>query len=412
VEAWFFAPKNLQPSSTESVEILDELRWGVSLKGWRGYLLRLTQPKAEVLWQGADESGSQQTFSLPWSFLANLTPVLRGSLVNNKERVYKSSPSLWIPPLSGPVQLILTIKDLTTNELLSDTLDLVELQASEEWTEIDLTECINTESRFSILVQPEQNHPDLPSRWKTTFQVHGLFEYGGDNELAIPLITCLHDNRPISREMGPAFRSFSYEDVSDFWLARWLLEKIWPMESLGIGISNGVDSLQDTVVADHEGIVEISAAVYRYTLKGETSTISIAIQRQGEETTYVLATAGEEAQSIPLTTSTTAGALNTPDASPASPKPSSSRGRPVDFVISFQPRFTGRNAKKQVADFTKHMKQLIAEAGIPADELYPQSLDNDVWIRVLNRDHLEEIDNLLQDAQEECGFKILKQLRR
>ena len=411
-EAWFFAPKNLQPSSTESVEILDELRWGVSLKGWRGYLLRLTQPKAEVLWQGADESGSQQTFSLPWSFLANLTPVLRGSLVNNKERVYKSSPSLWIPPLSGPVQLILTIKDLTTNELLSDTLDLVELQASEEWTEIDLTECINTESRFSILVQPEQNHPDLPSRWKTTFQVHGLFEYGGDNELAIPLITCLHDNRPISREMGPAFRSFSYEDVSDFWLARWLLEKIWPMESLDIGISNGVDSLQDTVVADHEGIVEISAAVYRYTLKGETSTISIAIQRQGEETTYVLATAGEEAQSIPLTTSTTAGALNTPDASPASPKPSSSRGRPVDFVISFQPRFTGRNAKKQVADFTKHMKQLIAEAGIPADELYPQSLDNDVWIRVLNRDHLEEIDNLLQDAQEECGFKILKQLRR
>jgi hypothetical protein len=411
-EAWFFAPKNLQPSSTESVEILDELRWGVSLKGWRGYLLRLTQPKAEVLWQGADESGSQQTFSLPWSFLANLTPVLRGSLVNNKERVYKSSPSLWIPPLSGPVQLILTIKDLTTNELLSDTLDLVELQASEEWTEIDLTECINTESRFSILVQPEQNHPDLPSRWKTTFQVHGLFEYGGDNELAIPLITCLHDNRPISREMGPAFRSFSYEDVSDFWLARWLLEKIWPMESLDIGISNGVDSLQDTVVADHEGIVEISAAVYRYTLKGETSTISIAIQRQGEETTYVLATAGEEAQSIPLTTSTTAGALNTPDASPASPKPSSSRGRPVDFVISFQPRFTGRNAKKQVADFTKHMKQLIAEAGIPADELYPQSLDNDVWIRVLNRDHLEEIDNLLQDAQDECGFKILKQLRR
>jgi hypothetical protein len=58
------------------------------------------------------------------------------------------------------------------------------------------------------------------------------------------------------------------------------------------------------------------------------------------------------------------------------------------------------------------MKQLIAEAGIPADELYPQSLDNDVWIRVLNRDHLQEIDNLLQDAQEECGFKILKQLRR
>jgi hypothetical protein len=84
----------------------------------------------------------------------------------------------------------------------------------------------------------------------------------------------------------------------------------------------------------------------------------------------------------------------------------------VDFVISFQPRFTGRNAKKQVADFTKHMKQLIAEAGIPADELYPQSLDNDVWIRVLNRDHLQEIDNLLQDAQEECGFNIFKQLRR
>jgi len=39
-------------------------------------------------------------------------------------------------------------------------------------------------------------------------------------------------------------------------------------------------------------------------------------------------------------------------------------------------------------------------------------LDNDIWIRVLNRDHLEEIDNLLQEAQEECGFKILKQLRR
>jgi hypothetical protein len=184
------------------------------------------------------------------------------------------------------------------------------------------------------------------------------------------------------------------------------------MESLDIVISNGVDSLQDTVIADHKGIIEISAAVYRYTLQGETSTISIAIQRQGEETTYVLATAGEEAQSIPLATSTTAVALNITDASPASPKSSYSQSRPIDFVISFQPRFIGRNGKKQVADFTKHIKQLIAEAGIPADELYPQSLDNDIWIRVLNRDHLEEIDNLLQEAQEECGFKILKQLRR
>ena len=68
--------------------------------------------------------------------------------------------------------------------------------------------------------------------------------------------------------------------------------------------------------------------------------------------------------------------------------------------------------RKQIADFTKNMKQLIAEAGIPADELYPQSLGNDVWIRVLNRDHLSEIDNLLQDAQAKYGLKILKQLRR
>jgi hypothetical protein len=81
-------------------------------------------------------------------------------------------------------------------------------------------------------------------------------------------------------------------------------------------------------------------------------------------------------------------------------------------VITFQPRFTGKNGKKQIADFTRNMKQLIAEAGIPSDELYPQGLDNDVWIRMLNRDHLSEIDSLLQDAQEKCGFKILKQLRR
>jgi hypothetical protein len=84
----------------------------------------------------------------------------------------------------------------------------------------------------------------------------------------------------------------------------------------------------------------------------------------------------------------------------------------VDFVINFQPRFAGKNGKKQIADFTKYMKQLIAEAGIPLEELHPQNLDNDVWIRVMNQEHLSEIDNLLEEAGEMCGFKILKQRRR
>ncbi len=411
-EAWFFAPKNLQPSPTKSVVILDELRWGVSLKGWRGYLLRLTQPKAELLWQGADESGHQQTFSLPWSFLANVTPVLRGSLIDMKKRAYTSSPSLWIPPLSEPVELILTIKDLSTNQLVSDTSNLVELQASEAWTEIDLTECIESESRFSILVQPQQDHPELPGRWKTTFQVHKPFENRDDNELVAPLLTCLHNDRTISRQMDAGFRSFFYEDISDFWLARWLLERVWPMESLDLTISNGIVSCQDTLIADHEGTLEISAAVYRYMLQGEANSISIAVQRQGEQNSFVLATAGDEVQSIPITTSTTTVALPPPDPSPASPKSSPSRGRPVDFVINFQPRFTGKNAKKQVADFTKYMKQLIAEAGIPSEELHPRNLDNDVWIRVMNQEHLSEIDDLLEEAGEMCGFKILKQRRR
>jgi hypothetical protein len=411
-EAWFFAPKNLQPSATESVEILDELRWGVSLKGWRGYLLRLTQPKAELLWQGADESGAQQTFSLPWSFVANVTPVLKGSLIDKKERAYKSSPSLWIPPLSVPVELVLTIKDLSTNQLLSDTSELVALQSSDEWIEIDLTECIETKSRFSILVQPDEEHPDLPSRWKTTFRVVNPYEHGGDDELFSPLLTCLHNDKPVSHQLDKEYRAFFYEDISDFWLARWLLERLWPMESLDLIVSNGIDSCRDTVAADHEGTLEISAAVYRYSLQGETSSISITIQRQGEQSSHVLATAGEKVQSVPLTTSITADLLEAAGTSPASPKPSPSRGRPVDFVITFQPRFTGKNGKKQIADFTRNMKQLIAEAGIPSDELYPQGLDNDVWIRMLNRDHLSDIDSLLQDAQEKCGFKILKQLRR
>jgi hypothetical protein len=411
-EAWFFAPKNLQPAPTESVEILDELRWGVSLKGWRGYLLRLTQPKAELLWQGADESGAQQTFSLPWSCVANVAPVLRGSLIDKKERAYKSSPSLWIPPLSVPVELVLTIKDLSTNQLLSDTSELVALQSSDEWIEIDLTECIETKSRFSILVQPDEEHPDLPSRWKTTFRVVNSYGHGGDDELFSPLLTCLHNDKPVSHQLDKEYRAFFYEDVSDFWLARWLLERLWPMESLDLIVSNGIDSCRDTVAADHEGTLEISAAVYRYSLQGETSSISITIQRQGEQSSHVLATAGEKVQSVPLTTSITADLLEAAGISPASPKPSPSRGRPVDFVITFQPRFTGKNGKKQIADFTRNMKQLIAEAGIPSDELYPQGLDNDVWIRMLNRDHLSEIDSLLQDAQEKCGFKILKQLRR
>jgi hypothetical protein len=412
-EAWFFAPKNLQPSPTESVEILDELRWGISLKGWRGYLLRLTQPKAELLWQGADESGAQQTFSLPWSFVANVTPVLRGSLIDKKERRYNSSPSLWIPPLSVPVQLILTIKDLSTNQLLSDTSDPVALQASDEWTEIDLTECIETESRFSILVQPEEDHPDLPSRWITRFQVHNLYERGRDDEILPPLLTYLHNHRPISRQLDAEFCSFFYEDVTDIWLARWLLERVWPMESVDLIVSNGINTCRDTIIADCEGMLEISAAIYRYTLQGEANSISIAMQRQGEQSSYVLATAGEEAQSTPQPTFISAIPLQDPDTSPELQKALPSRSRPVDIVVTFQPRFKARNAKQQqVADFIRVMKQLIAEAGMPAEELHPQSLDNDVWIRIVNRDHLSIIDDLLQDAENRCGFQILKQQRR
>ena len=412
-EAWFFAPKNLQPSPTESVEILDELRWGISLKGWRGYLLRLTQPKAELLWQGADESGAQQTFSLPWSFVANVTPVLRGSLIDKKERRYNSSPSLWIPPLSVPVQLILTIKDLSTNQLLSDTSDPVALQASDEWTEIDLTECIGTESRFSILVQPEEDHPDLPSRWITRFQVHNLYERGRDDEILPPLLTYLHNHRPISRQLDAEFCSFFYEDVTDIWLARWLLERVWPMESVDLIVSNGINTCRDTIIADCEGMLEISAAIYRYTLQGEANSISIAMQRQGEQSSYVLATAGEEAQSTPQPTFISAIPLQDPDTSPELQKALPSRSRPVDIVVTFQPRFKARNAKQQqVADFIRVMKQLIAEAGMPAEELHPQSLDNDVWIRIVNRDHLSIIDDLLQDAENRCGFQILKQQRR
>jgi hypothetical protein len=184
------------------------------------------------------------------------------------------------------------------------------------------------------------------------------------------------------------------------------------MESLELAISNGIDSCQDTLIADQEGTLEISAAVYRYMLQGEVDSISISVLRQGEQNSYVLATAGDEMQSIPLTTSMTAVVLPPPDSPPASPKTSPSRGRPMDFVITFQPRFTGKNAKKQIADCTKYMKQLIAEAGIPAEELHPQNLDNDVWIRVTNQEHLSVIDDLLEEAGEMCGFTILKQRRR
>jgi hypothetical protein len=410
-EVWFFAPKHLQLSSNDSVEILDELRWGVSLKGWRGYLLRLTQPKAELLWQGSEES-TQQTFSLHWSFVANVTPVLRGSLIEKKNRIYTSAPSLWIPPLSVPVELILTIKDLSTNQLLSVTSDPVALPASDQWAEVDLTKCINSESRFSILVQPEWNHPDLPARWRTTFQVHNPYERRDDDELFSPLLTCLHNDSPTSRQLDAHFRSFFYEDASDFWLARWLLERLWPMESLDLIVSNGIGSYQDTLVADCEGTLEISAAIYRYTLQGEGNSISIVARRQGEESAYVLARTGEESQSTKSRTSITSIPLQDADGSTEASQASPSRRRPVDFIIIFQPRFTARRAKKQVEDFMKITKQLIAEAGIPSDELYPQNLDNDVWIRVMNRDHLSEIDNLLQGAQEKCGFQILKQQRR
>lgn len=341
-----------------------------------------------------------------------MTPILRGRLIDKHEKAYMSSPSLWIPPLSVPVKLMLAIKNLRTGQLLSDTAEPVMLPASNGWTEVDLTECIETESKFSILVQPEQDHPDLPSRWRTTFQVRKPFEHEGENELVSPRLTRLDSDRFTSRHIDAEFRPFNYEDTSDFWLARWLLEGVWPAESLDLTISNGIDSCMDTIIADQEGTLTISAAVYRYTLQGEVNTLSIAVRRQGEQTSYVLATAGEEIHSMPQTTSTMAATLSPQRSSPASLKPSPSRGRPVDFVITFQPRFTGKNAKKQIADFTSVMKQLIAEAGIPADELHPQSLDNDVWIRLVNQDHLSEIDDLLEEAGKMCRFKILRQKRR
>lgn len=401
-ELWFFAPKQFQLEPNEAIEECDELRWGVSLKGWRGYLLRLTQPSTLL----ELHSEGNPSMSVQWVLDAGRRPLLRGNLVDKQKGIYTAAPTLWIPPLSHPVSLSLDIKDQVTGEGLSDTEAAVDLEASDQWTEIDISECLESGERFSIVIKPLTSC-ELPARWRASFRVMQQAQAPAEPGHEPPSLTTLEAGHTRLQRLDNSLIANHFADATDYWLAQWIVEGLWPLEPIELMLSNGDSSITDQLSADAKGRLEISMGVYRYALPGDGKQGSISLRRQGEQAGRCIASTGELRPAVAATEPT----ANEPQAAAAAPR-RTTKGRSTDFIVTFRPRLTYKEGKRQIETFIKTMKSVIEEAGIPADELFPQGLEPDVWIRVINRQHIQRLDELLKVAEQECGFQIIKQRRR
>lgn len=271
-EIYCYVPQGTQVKFETDIEWAEEGSIPCNIRGWMGQKLRLKERTATLTLIQAET-----TVSLKWVAF-QFAPVLRGLKVKGQPPVFLDPPTLWCPPLPGPIQLQLSLKALTHhqgNHAEKDNpsqpiVNTVALERSDRWQPIQLNRFLSQPGTYTLQTQWEQEE------WSERFGIQTRYQ------VSLAAVESLDNVQIIDAAGRLADLPIIVDSTEQFWLTTLHLNNLWTLEPFTLWLTNGQYNVSQTVQADTSGTYRLELSTL-YDLLPPSNFYALDYQRFGQE---------------------------------------------------------------------------------------------------------------------------------
>lgn len=262
-EIIYFTPKEIESELANGIELLDSCIPS-SLRGWRGWQIRLTTPESSIMLNLPETAQSQ---IICWKLAENEQPILRGLRLKGKKSVYLEVPEFWYPPLNQALTLNVLIENITERTIICRILK--NLLPNKRWSAIPLNQWITEPGCYEARFWFESR------QWCYRFEVQSHYQLTAFTEIN-PLKICSDSG------FSQADLPIKYDAIEKFWAERIKFEGLWPLEEVILFLADGNERISYQCQADRSGILVINLAAL-HNLLPESNCYALDYQRFGLE---------------------------------------------------------------------------------------------------------------------------------
>ncbi|WP_199315123.1 MULTISPECIES: hypothetical protein [Oscillatoriales] len=258
-----FTPKEIQPELANGIELLDGCIPS-SLRGWRGWQIRLTIPESSIV-LNLPETGQSQLIC--WKLADDEQPVLKGLRLKGKKPIYLEAPTFWYPPLNQTLTVNVLIENITERTIIARTLET--LLPNKRWFAISLNQWITEPGCYEGRFWFESR------RWSYRFEVQSNYQSSGLTEL---------NSLKIRSDSGFSEVDLPIKHVTleEFWAERIKFDGLWPLEEVILFLANSNEIISYQFQANPSGVLAINIAAL-HDLLLESNWYALDYQRLGLE---------------------------------------------------------------------------------------------------------------------------------
>jgi len=258
-----FTPKHIQPHFASGIEVLDSYIPS-SIRGWRGWLIRLTNPESSIVLTIPEINLSQVII---WKLVTDNEPVLTGLRLQGKKPIYLEPPTFWYPPINDTLNLNILIENITRRTIVARSIET--LSSHHRWFAIPLAQWITQAGCYEAHFWLEQK------RWSYQFEVRSRYQ--------------ISERPKFNKLQIRSHSGFSAIDLpikhnnpEKFWSEIIKIEGVLPLEKIILFLSNGNEKIPYELQANTSGDLEIRLS-YLYNLLPESDWYALNYQRLGLE---------------------------------------------------------------------------------------------------------------------------------
>jgi hypothetical protein len=211
-ELILFFPEETECQYSPGIEIIDS--WlPCSWFGWQGHLIHRQGTDATITLRRGEFCQM-----IAWDVITQASPELQGARLPGRQQKFIGVPTFWIPPSTQGQDFNIVVEDLTRKMTLTAANETLEIDASSDWSAVDLQRWITKSGDYSIQVWNDN------SRWRTKFAVQETFILNKAMEVIEPQI-CNQNHELTSIPI-------IFKQKDDFELARITIKNCWPLETI------------------------------------------------------------------------------------------------------------------------------------------------------------------------------------
>lgn len=258
-----FTPKEIQPEMGNGIELLDSCIPS-SVRGWRGWQIRLTIPESSIV-LNLSETGESQLIC--WKLAENEQPVLKGLRLKGRKPIYLEAPTFWYPPLNQTLTVNIFIENISERTTMTRTSETI--FPNEKWFAIPLNQWI-TEPGFY------EAHFWIDSR-RRSYQFEVQLNYQSVQSTELNGLKIRSDSGVTELDLP-----IKHNTTEKFWAERIKIEGLWPLEEVILFLLNDCEKISYQFQADSLGVLLLNLAPFQDLLP-ESNWYALDYQRLGLE---------------------------------------------------------------------------------------------------------------------------------